>query len=183
MEDLSAGQILIAEPFLKDPNFLRTAILLCDHNEEGSFGLVLNRITEFKMNEVFPAMVSPGMKVYYGGPVEKESLHILHTYAGWADGGLTVTDGIYYGGDTVAIFEALLNGNLSEDKIRFFIGYSGWGGGQLDVELALESWLSVPATAELIFGKNPENTWKNAVKMLDEKYHPIINYPVDPQLN
>ncbi len=183
MKPISQGQILIAEPFLKDPNFLRTAILLCEHNDEGSFGLVLNRLTNVRMNDVFPALTNHDIPLLYGGPVETESLHMLHTFTEWAEGGIEVCRDVYYGGDTVAIIDALINNQLDLSRIRFFAGYSGWGGGQLEVEMDLDSWLTVPANFDIIFNSPPNETWKRAVQLLDEKYHPIIHYPLDPQLN
>ena len=94
-----------------------------------------------------------------------------------------VQEGIYWGGDFEMAVDLLRKGEIDKNKIRFFIGYSGWGGGQLNDELKEKSWLTTPATRKLVFHKNIDDIWKDALDHLGGEYEQLKNYPIDPQLN
>lgn len=177
------GILLIADPFLKDPNFLRTVVFLCEHNEEGSFGFVINRPYESTLDELIPDMEGYSLPVYYGGPVQMNTIHFLHQYPEEIPGGVEVSKGLYWGGDFEKAMELVRSGNAQSSKIRFFIGYSGWGENQLQEELKEKSWLTVNATPKLIFPDKIEDIWKNALKHLGGDYEMMIHFPIDPQLN
>lgn len=179
----SRGTLLIANPFLKDPNFSRTVIFLCEHTEEGSFGFVLNKKFPKSLNELLPEASVNAMPVYQGGPVQKDSLHFLHRYPDLISGSQEVSNGIYWGGNFESLLINLKNNDIEKKRIRFFIGYSGWSEGQLNYEMKEESWLTVKATRELIFETAPEDIWKNSLKHLGGDYEMMINFPIDPQLN
>ena len=138
----AAGILLIADPFLKDPNFLRTVVFLCDHKEDGTIGFVLNRQYENTLDELVPGLEGYKLSVYYGGPVQPDTIHFLHQYAD-IPGSLEVLKGVYWGGDFDQIIEMIKTGMISPDKIRFFIGYSGWDKGQLSKELDQKSWIGL----------------------------------------
>lgn len=178
-----SGTLLIAEPFLKDPNFMRTVILLCEHKEEGSFGFVINREFGSTLEDLLPGVTSLGLPVYYGGPVQPDTLHFLHTCPDEIPGGLEVTDGVYWGGDFDAALELLEKGEVSQKEIKFFIGYSGWTGGQLDNELKEKSWLTAEAVKRLVFHADNKEIWKDSLRHLGGEYEIMINFPTDPQLN
>jgi putative transcriptional regulator len=178
------GTILIAEPFLKDPNFSRTVILLCEHQEEGSFGFVLNRTIDNTLNELMPDRAADlDLPVWYGGPVQKDSLHFLHQYPDLIPGGANVADGVWWGGDFETAVDLLRSGGIERSKIRFFVGYSGWSGGQLDGEMQVNSWLTVEANRKLVFPSDPAQTWKDSLRLLGGEYEMMINFPTDPSLN
>lgn len=177
------GVLLIADPFLKDPNFLRTVVFLCDHKEEGSFGFVLNRQYSSTLDELVPEMDGYKLPVYYGGPVQQDTVHFLHQYPESIPGGQEIIKGVYWGGDFDRVAELIRSGNIDPNKIRFYIGYSGWGSGQLDEELKEKSWLTVRATRRLIFHHRHEEIWKDSLKELGGDYEMMINFPIDPQLN
>jgi putative transcriptional regulator len=177
------GIILIADPFLKDPNFLRTVVFLCEHKEEGSFGFVLNRRYENTLNELLPDLDDLNLPVYYGGPVQMDTIHFLHQYPEDIPGGEEVIKGVYWGGDFEKLVMMLKAGRIDHDKIRFYIGYSGWSDGQLKTELQEKSWLTVEGTRKLIFHRNYEEIWKDSLKQLGGDYEMMINFPIDPQLN
>src|SRR5882672_6795518 len=145
MIELAPGILLIADPFLKDPNFLRTVVFLCEHKEEGSFGFVLNRQFENTLDELIPDTEGFKLPVYYGGPVQMDTIHFLHQYPSLIPGGLEVMKGVYWGGDFEKAVTLIKNGEIEVGKIRFFIGYSGWGDGQLKEELKEKTWLTVKA--------------------------------------
>jgi len=184
MIEPAPGILLIADPFLKDPNFLRTVVFLCEHKEEeGSFGFVLNRKYTHTLNELVGDLEDLQWPVYYGGPVQPDTLHFIHQYPDKISGGVEVSKNIYWGGDFEALISLLKNGDLLPDKIRFFIGYSGWEGGQLGGELTEKSWLTVQATQQLVFRTDSNDIWKESLKQLGGDYEMMIHFPIDPQLN
>jgi putative transcriptional regulator len=183
MIDPGPGILLIADPFLKDPNFLRTVVFLCEHKEEGSFGFVLNRKYENTLDELLPGLEDLKIPVFYGGPVQMDTIHFLHQYPDEIPGGEEVIKGVYWGGDFEKLVEMLKMGTIDPDKIRFYIGYSGWSDGQLSNELQEKSWLTVAGTRKLIFHRNYEEIWKDSLKQLGGDYEMMINFPIDPQLN
>lgn len=184
MLEPSAGILLIAEPFLKDPNFMRTVILLCDHGEEGSFGFVLNKHIEHTLDELIPEL--EGIKkvpVFFGGPVQSDTLHFLHVCPDQIPGSRAIGDGIYWGGDFGIIKDLLRKNKLGRDEIRFYIGYSGWGSNQLNEELKSKSWITAVAKQDLVFHYNAEDIWKESLRLLGDDYSLMTNFPIDPQLN
>jgi putative transcriptional regulator len=177
------GILLIADPFLKDPNFLRTVVFLCEHKQEGSFGFVLNRKYENTLDELIPELEGIKIPVYYGGPVQLDTIHFLHQYPEDIPGGEEVIKGVYWGGDFERVVEMLKTGTIDPNKIRFYIGYSGWSDGQLDTELQDKSWLTVEGTRRLIFHRDYKELWKDSLRQLGGDYEMMINFPIDPQLN
>jgi putative transcriptional regulator len=177
------GILLIADPFLKDPNFLRTVVFLCEHKEEGSFGFVLNRQYEYTLDELIPDLEGYKFPVHYGGPVQVDTMHFLHQYPEEIPGGEEVLKGVYWGGDFEAVIGLLKKKELDKEKIRFFIGYSGWGIGQLQEEMTEKTWLTVKANRKLVFHSNPAEVWKDSIKHLGGDYEMMVNFPIDPQLN
>jgi len=177
------GILLIADPFLKDPNFLRTVVMICEHRDEGSFGFVLNRQYENTLDELIPELDGYPIPVYYGGPVQADSIHFLHQYPDEIPGSQEIMKGGYWGGDFDAVVGLIKNVDTDKDKIRFYMGYSGWGEGQLKTEMTEKTWLTVKATRKLIFHQNHEQIWKDALKHLGGDYEMMVNFPIDPQLN
>lgn len=183
MVEPGPGILLIAEPFLKDPNFKRTVVLLCDHQEEGSFGFVLNRHFDHTLNELMNDMDELKLPVFYGGPVQMDTIHFLHQSPDLIPGSFEVQQGIFWGGDFETAISLLRQGSIRQENIRFFIGYSGWSGGQLDTELREKSWLTAPANRKIVFHGSADQIWKESIRLLGGDYEQLINYPTDPQLN
>lgn len=177
------GTLLIAEPFLKDPNFMRTVVFLCDHQEEGSFGFVINRNFGHTLDELMNDLEEFKIPVFYGGPVQMDTIHFLHQYPALIPGSYEVQDGIYWGGDFETAIALIRDGSIDMNKIRFYIGYSGWGNGQLNDELKEKSWLIAPATRKLVFHQHIEQIWKDSLRHLGGDYEMLANFPTDPQLN
>jgi putative transcriptional regulator len=176
------GRLLISEPFLSDPNFGRTVVLLCEHNAEGSFGFVLNKPSVAKVNEVMSDLPVQH-EAFIGGPVQQDTLHYLHRISDLSEA-MPICDGIYWGGD----FEELTSGldihTISEADVRFFLGYSGWEAGQLEEELKLDSWIVCDyPSPELLFDTHPESMWKKALDSMGGRFSVYANYPIDPNLN
>jgi putative transcriptional regulator len=184
MEIPKSGQLLIAEPFLKDSSFQRAVVLLCDHNKEGSFGLLLNKPLKLTMKDVLMQLYNCTIPIYYGGPVQTDTLHILHQLPSLIPGAQKIAENIYWGGDINVVISLLETRAIDESKIRFYLGYSGWGQGQLLNEMYEEkSWITVSATSNFIFHNNINQLWADAVSYKGGTYNQWKNYPIDPQLN
>ncbi|MGZ5190128.1 MAG: YqgE/AlgH family protein, partial [Flavisolibacter sp.] len=110
MTQPAPGILLIADPFLKDPNFMRTVVLLTEHREDGTIGFVLNRQYENTLDELIPEVEGHKLPVYYGGPVQMNTIHFLHRYPDEIQGGVEVLKGIYWGGDFDAVIDLINNG-------------------------------------------------------------------------
>jgi putative transcriptional regulator len=177
------GKVLIAEPFLGDPNFERSVVLLCEHNESGSFGFVLNQTTQLTIKDVIEEEIYVPVPLQVGGPVEHNTLHFIHRLGSLVEDTLTVTDGLYWGGDFEQIKSLLNMGKITQQDVRFFIGYSGWGSGQLDNELKQNAWIVTDADANFIFTTPTDQLWRGILRRMDGKYKSIANYPTDPRLN
>lgn len=178
------GDLLISEPFLADPNFARTVILLCEHNEEGSLGFVLNKPAKVKLSDLITELPQRQDDIFIGGPVQQNTLQFIHRNAGVIDDGSEVTKGLYWGGNfeqTLAMIESNL---IKASDIKFFVGYSGWASGQLKGELELNSWIiSRNVNTEQIFDLDVNTLWKEVLKKMGGKYKIVSNFPVDPRLN
>ncbi|MEJ7767369.1 MAG: YqgE/AlgH family protein, partial [Chitinophagaceae bacterium] len=121
--------------------------------------------------------------VNYGGPVQMDTIHFLHEYPSEIPGGFKVVDNVYWGGDFEIAISLIRSGRLDMNKIRFFIGYSGWSKGQLTEELNGKSWLTVTATRKLVFHKQIDEIWKDSLRHLGGEYEMLVNFPTDPRLN
>jgi putative transcriptional regulator len=177
------GVLLIADPFLKDPNFMRTVVFLTEHRGDGTIGFVLNRQYENTLDELIPEVEGFKLPVYYGGPVQMNTIHFLHRYPDEVKGGIEVMNGIFWGGDFDAVISLINSGVADPERIRFYIGYSGWSPGQLDTEMGEKTWLTVDGARELIFHANAEEIWRDSLRHLGGEYEMMINFPIDPQLN
>jgi len=177
------GSFLISEPFLPDPNFERTVILLCEHNEEGSFGFVLNKISGVALEDIIEDIKNFEEKVYIGGPVQQDTLHFIHR-ADYLEGGVDIGNGLYWGGNFEQLLVLIDTKQIKPEDFRFFVGYSGWSSGQLVEELEANSWIVAPnATPDLVFDLDNEALWKTLLKLLGGRFSIYSNYPTDPRLN
>ncbi|BFG70328.1 YqgE/AlgH family protein [Sediminibacterium sp. KACHI17] len=183
MVPLESGILLISDPFLKDPNFLRTVVFLCEHQDEGSFGFVVNKPIGLTLQDVVADAEGLLIPLSEGGPVQKDTLHFLHRRPDLIEGGVEVTDHIFWSGDFTQTLALLHSGELTSTDIRFFIGYSGWGESQLKQEIDDKSWITRHAKRELIFHQNIQAIWKESLTDLGGEYQQMVNYPIDPQLN
>lgn len=183
MEELKENHLLIAEPFLKDDNFMRSVVYLCKHSDEGSFGFVLNKVFEQTLDELFEGLEEHPFPVYVGGPVEPDTIHFLHQYPELISGSYALTNEIYWGGDFEDVKSLIRNNQLESNKIKFFIGYSGWDKSQLENELNEKTWLIAQSSKKVIFDLPAGDIWKESIKLLGSDYEIMANFPIDPQLN
>jgi len=181
---LSPGKLLIADPFLKDPNFARTVVLLCEHQtNKGSFGFILNKRFDQNLNDLIPDILIPNIPVYYGGPVQIDTIHFIHQQPELIKGGFEIQPGVYWGGEFDQVVNMINAGKIEVNKIRFFIGYAGWSSGQLENELNEKSWIVSESNKGLIFDEKDENVWRQALKNLGSNFAIMANFPIDPLLN
>lgn len=180
----AAGRLLISEPFMPDPNFKRSVILLTEYSEAGAMGFILNHQTEYLLGDILPDISYSEIPVYMGGPVAANTLHYIHRCPHKIDNGIEIWDGIYWGGEFEQIKELITSYQLKEDEVKFFMGYSGWTPGQLDDELREDAWIVANKfEADNIFSNNEHNLWKEVVIGLGQRYAHIANFPENPMLN
>lgn len=179
----AAGKLLLAEPFLGDPFFSRSVVLLIEHNEEGSFGLIMNKEVPVKPSEAVRSLGNYEGKVFVGGPVQPRSIFYLHTLGEKLSGSHHVLDKLYWGGDAMLLNEMIMKGEVKPGEVRFFLGYSGWSPGQLQDELKRDSWLVTTASAEFLLNTPPRQMWKTLLRRMGGKYAYWVNFPTDPLLN
>ena len=178
-----AGRLLISEPFMQDPYFKRSVVLLTEHNANGSFGLILNKPIPMYLNEAIENAPVFDSKLALGGPVQKETLHYLHLLGHRIPNSTQVMDGVYWGGDFETIKELIATGELNPNNIRLFVGYSGWAEGQLDSEMERKSWIIARAEKELLFSTHPEKLWSSILEKMGSPYDYMVKLPEDPRLN
>lgn len=154
----AAGNFLIAEKHLLDPNFSRTVVLLLEHDGDSSLGLVVNRRTSFPAGRLLPqvkGLADRDERIFIGGPVGAEQVWVLAR--GRTDGAEEVVPGVWSTTSAVALDELAASG---ETEFRIFGGYAGWGPGQLQGEIERGDWRVLPATETLVFDKTPETLWR-----------------------
>ncbi len=165
------NQLLIAMPALGDPNFKRTVTLICEHNQDGALGIVINRPMTVKMGEIFeqlelsePASEVAERHVLNGGPVQQERGFVLHHPDNEWESTLRVSDEI---GVTTSrdILTAIASGDGPQESL-VALGYAGWTAGQLEAEMQANAWLSVPASGEIIFSTPYDNRWQAAAQLV-----------------
>jgi putative transcriptional regulator len=177
------GRLLISVPFMNDFYFGRSVVLLTEHNDEGSVGFILNKPIETKVGTAISDFPDFNGNLYMGGPVEKSSLFYIHTLGTLVKDSIEVSKGLYWGGNFATIKKLIETGVMSEDDIRFFVGYSGWGKNQLEKELTEKSWVVTERSAPDIMSLDPDSFWKDNIKATDKQLGVWADFPVNPSLN
>jgi putative transcriptional regulator len=166
-----SNHFLIAMPGLDDPNFHHTTTYICEHDEYGALGVVINRPLDMQLGEILQHMEIESSnneissrQVYMGGPVQNDRGFVLHEPVGDWEATLKVTDSI---GITSSrdILQAIAAGSGPKNAI-VTLGYAGWGAGQLESELAANTWLSGPASSKIVFEIPSEERWLAAAALL-----------------
>ncbi|MCC8174592.1 MAG: YqgE/AlgH family protein [Odoribacter sp.] len=181
-KNVNVGDILIAEPFLEGAYFARSVVYIVEHDEKGSVGFILNKPLVYKTNELVKELEEIKLPVYTGGPVDANQLFYIHTCSELKDS-LLIGDGIYWGGDFKELVNRILKGDIQENQIRFFAGYSGWDNEQLTRELEENSWLIGNISREDFFNLPEAEIWEVSMRKLGGKHKVWANFPSDPILN
>jgi putative transcriptional regulator len=182
-QTVARGSLLLAPPLSQDPNFRRSVVLLCEHTDEGSFGLILNRPLELNLSEVLEDDGLPPQRLGLGGPVQQNTLHYIHRLGEYFDDAIGVTDGVFWGGDFDTLKDMLRVGDATEENVRLFLGYAGWSAGQLDEEIGLDGWIVTPAHTDFVFDPEPERLWRTVLRSMGGEFAAVANFPDDPRLN
>ena len=179
----ATGKVLISEPSLQDFYFARSVILLAEHNEEGSFGIILNKPVDIKFNDIVKDFPHYDGKIFLGGPVSTKNLFFIHTKGDLIEHSQALGQDLYWGGNIEDVKILLDSKLLNENSIRFFVGYAGWSENQLNEELKTDSWLVSKADTKKLISYEPKQMWTNAIKDLGSDYALWANFPMDPGLN
>lgn len=178
-----AGDILIAKPFLQDGYFKRSVIYVCEHNDNGSLGFVVNKPQGLLLKDIFPHLKNANFPLFEGGPVSTNQLFYTHTLGLKISDSVEVTKGVYWGGNFMEISHMIEHGKLSTKDIRFYIGYAGWESAQLERELETESWFSVKANYDELILSNPDDMWPDELNKINPSFKAFTDFPFDPSLN
>ncbi len=179
----SRGTLLISEPFLDDPYFKRAVVLLSEHNEEGSIGFILNKPTDISVNEAISDFPQIDSMLYFGGPVQTDSLQYIHRLGEKLEGSQPIFDGLYWGGDLEKLKDMISKKQVQANDIRFFVGYSGWDSTQLNQEIKDKSWIVSQGESKHAFFDEPKKLWNNVLKNMGNEFRMMANFPEDPSLN
>jgi putative transcriptional regulator len=163
-----APSLLLSMPQLDDPNFARSVVLLCQHDTDGAFGLVLNRpvtTTAKIVPQSEPdAATEQEIEVWIGGPVEPERSWILLSDPGLDENAVRVCEGVYLSTSARVLQHVIVDPDHS--RARLIAGYAGWGPGQLDEEVAASAWLTGDIDLDIVFRTPPEEMWERAIRRL-----------------
>ncbi|MBD80782.1 MAG: hypothetical protein CL840_17840 [Crocinitomicaceae bacterium] len=180
---VKTGNVLISDPFLMDPNFSRTVVLMVKHNDEGSLGFILNDQSKYSITEVVEDFPKFKTNVFLGGPVGNESLFFIHTRNDIISGGEEILDGLYWGGNFDELKAAVSDERIKRDEVIFFVGYSGWEKDQLNFELSERSWIVAEITTKEVMLQTGKTLWNSKLKKLGDKFKILSNFPEDPSMN
>jgi len=184
---VAQGTLLAAGPELLDPNFMHAVVLIGEHTDQGAYGLVVNRRSAHTTRDVLSDELALGrlpIPIWIGGPVALDTLQILHRVPERLSGGVEVSDGVWIGADLERLGAyAEQAPEEFERNVRLFLGYSGWGAGQLESELVEGTWLPAPGDAERIFNDRPEALWRRVVRSLGQAAEGLDEQPPDPTWN
>lgn len=184
--DPKVGDILLSEPLMAEPFFSRAAILILDREGNGGhLGLTLNRELDATLADAFTDWKNAErLPLFCGGPVEPDRLFMLHRLGDEVDSSAEVLPGLYAGADIEKVREYIESGKPTDGLIRFFVGYSGWGQGQLTSEIMRNSWavLRNPDPTDILTGAE-DAYWRRDVKQLGPDFRSWLVVPQHPQMN
>ena len=177
------GQLLLDNGRLQGSFFHRTVLLICEHNEEGAFGLVLNRPTGKNVGETLAANLAEPLKaqeLFLGGPVQPQALSYLHSDAFLPDANVIPNLALDHSLENLM---DLGDSFSTTQKLKVFAGYAGWSPGQLDNEMKRDTWLTHPASLDLVFTERADQLWSLILKEKGWKYRLIAQQPEDLSQN
>ena len=175
------GRLLLSNATLFDPNFRRTVVLIGHHDEDGAVGVVLNRPLGVPVDAAVPPLsdlVAAGEELFEGGPVQPDAAVVIAEFTDPERASLVAFGAIGFLPD-----EMDTDDRDAIVRARIFAGYSGWGPGQLEEELAEDAWLVTDATEADVFTPEPERLWERVVRRLGPGYALLQTMPIDPSAN
>ncbi|HET8806903.1 MAG TPA: YqgE/AlgH family protein [Methylophaga sp.] len=180
MTSFFKNHFLVAMPSLIDSFFYHSVIYLCEHDENGAMGIIINRPTRIKLSELLGHLHIDNNNdwvqnrtVLFGGPVKKDQGMVLHDGGAHWKSTMTVADDLFL--TTSSDILSVLGSSQGPQNALITLGYAGWGEGQLEQELAENSWLTVPASSGLLFDTPAEQRWEASAKLLGIDIHLMSN--------
>lgn len=159
IQHLSAGEFLVANEKLGDPNFSEAVVLLLQYDaDQGAVGIIVNRKTELTLSKIFPDKKATNDPVFEGGPVEIQVVQALVRSSTKPAKAVLLVEDVYATGSKAEIDKAI-SSHTAPSRFRAYLGYAGWGGGQLEDEIKLGAWSIVKATPKTIFDEDPDTLW------------------------
>tara|TARA_B100000508_G_C11379812_1_gene238008 strand:- start:2 stop:595 length:594 start_codon:yes stop_codon:yes gene_type:complete len=177
------GRALVAEPFMQDPYFKRSVVLLSEYQKEGVVGFILNHPLQITFNELLEDFPDFNAPIFLGGPVQAQSLFYIHSRPDLLEGSSEIKEGIYWNGSFDQLKDNISNKTIHQEEIKFFLGYSGWDYDQLKDELNVNSWFIQEIKSDYTLEKHTDNLWRNVVSEADKAIARMVNFPEDPSLN
>lgn len=180
--DSLRGKLLVASPALVDPNFARAVVLITEHNDEGAMGIVLDQPSEAMVGEVVPQLADAagaGSPIYVGGPVQPSAIVVLAEFSDPTAAAWIVVADVGFASAEVETAEL---GALTR-RARVYAGYSGWGAGQLEAEMELDSWIVEPPLPAELFPEAPDTLWNDVLARKGGQYALVARMPENPSLN
>lgn len=181
--NVAIGNVLISEPFFSDPHFMRSVILMIDHNRGGSLGIIFNKRIPVSINELINGFPDFKADVYYGGPVETNRIFFIHTVGELIPESYKICGNIYWSNNINALKALIRNNLINSHEVRFFVGYAGWDAGQLRNELKANAWLVGKFSSKDLLTSNPKTMWKTFVDKMGERYSQWSKFPTNPSFN
>ena len=183
IEEVEVGDILISEPLLPDSNFSRSVILICENRDDSHFGFILNKpLIDVRIQDMVVDYQGFDREAFLGGPVQQDHLQCIYTDSS-INNSLELKDGFYWGGDFDEISQRIVTGENSINDFWFYLGYSGWGKGQLREELKVNSWLVSKHNLKEVFGFPSSQLWAKSLSDLGREFEMMSRFPVDARLN
>lgn len=183
-EEPSAGGYLLSDPFMGDPYFERSVVFLCQHDQEGTFGMVLNNPLGIQLNDVIDQPFIGDFPLFIGGPVSRNQLFFIHDQGENIEGSLLISDNIAFSGDFDSLVEYRNSNQKQKMKLKFFVGYSGWDEGQLKREIQEHSWIAVSnIPSPYTFSMQTEKLWTACMELQGPKFKIISRFPKNPNEN
>ena len=179
---LNKGKLLISQPLINDELFYNSVIFISEYSNNGIVGFIVNKPLKFIISDLIENFPKFDTTIFYGGPVETDSLYFIHRVPKKITGSVHISKDLYWGGSFDQVKILIENGNLKPDDIRFFLGYSGWGKEQLDQEIYSKSWL-VDEPEDSLFDWDIEKIWKDRLKNQGKEFRLWDNAPKDIRLN
>jgi len=171
------GAVLLAEPFSLDTNFKRSAVVLTEHQDEGTVGFIMNKKLDVNIEDLLTEFPEFESEVYYGGPVATDSIHFLHNVGELLEGSERISHGVYWGGDFEKLKFLISTKLVLPKNIRFYVGYAGWSSGQLSDELDYGSWVIANMHANYLFKSQSEELWEVIMSHKGDPYSVIAKMP------
>lgn len=181
---IQKGTFMIATPDIQTGIFFRGVVLVCEHNPNGSFGIVINKSLDIELPEEIlnvKSLANANVGIRAGGPVQTNQMMLLHTSSTIPDQTLQICQDVYLGGDLQFLQETITN--PEGPAVHLCFGYAGWGAGQLEREFLDGGWYLYPASRRHIFETAPEKLWQTLLREMGGKYATISMIPEDLSWN